>query len=127
MTALRFKLFLTAFSVIVLVSAFTIAVNAPKIGDEVTAKTYRPGSRPEIDQAINQARVVFAEYKRLGWDFSKGPCLSNALLPGWVLDIAHSPREAIDDLVENQCLAFREGSARHFVEMDQEGRLIRAK
>jgi hypothetical protein len=60
-------------------------------------------------------------------DFSCGPCLSDALMPDWVLDVAHNPRQAMDDLPSNQCPSFREGRAKHFVELDLEGNLIRAK
>ncbi len=48
-------------------------------------------------------------------------------LPDWVCDIAHSPRQSeIDDLPENQCSAYREGRAKHFVEVDMNCNLIRA-
>ena len=55
------------------------------------------------------------------WQF----CLSNFLISGWVLDIAHNPREAIDDLPQNQCSAYLSGQAKHFVELDLNGDLIR--
>lgn len=83
--------------------------------------------KSEIDTAINQAGLLYNLSKQQGVDLSSGPCLSNALLPGWVLDIAHNPRQEIDDLPQNQCPAFREGNAQHFVELDSEGNLIRAK
>lgn len=81
----------------------------------------------EIDTAVNQARFLFSQRKEMGEDFSKGPCLSNALMPGWVVDIVHNPRIAIDDLPENQCPAYIEGKAKHFVELDLNGNLMRAK
>lgn len=84
-------------------------------------------SRWEVDAAINQAKNIYNERKAAGMDFSSGPCLSNALMLGWVLDIAHSPRLALDDLPENQCPAYREGRAKHFVELDLDGNLIRAR
>ncbi len=83
--------------------------------------------KSEIYTAINQAQLLYRERSKDGQDFSAGSCLSNALMPGWVLDIAHSPRLAIDDLPQNQCPSFREGRARHFVELDPEGNLIRAR
>lgn len=84
-------------------------------------------SENEIDSSVNKARNIYNEMKDRGVDFSQGPCLSNALHPGWVLDIVHSPRDPMDDLVENQCPAYREGRAKHFVELDTEGNLIRAR
>lgn len=87
-------------------------------------KSYKPGIVSENDRAVSQARKLFNEKKGLGMDFSNGPCLSNDLMPNWVADIAHDPRRAIDDLPENQCQAFREGRARHFVELDQNGDVL---
>lgn len=83
--------------------------------------------KSEMDTAINQAKYVYSQRKAQGMDFSSGPCLSDALMPDWVLDIAHSPRQPIDDLPSNQCPAYREGRAHHFVELDPEGNLIRAR
>ncbi len=84
-------------------------------------------SKSEIDSAVNQAQHVYRQTKLSGGDFSNGSCLSNALMPDWVADIAHSPRLPIDDLPENQCSAYLEGRAKHFVELDVDGNLIRAK
>jgi hypothetical protein len=57
-----------------------------------------------------------------------GPCLSDNNpewnISDWVCDVAHSPRQSIDDLPENQCLEFRERKASHFVEVDTECNLI---
>lgn len=56
-----------------------------------------------------------------------GPCLLNPIGYGdWVCDVAHNPRLPVDDLPENQCSAYREGKARHFVEVDEKCGLIRA-
>ena len=62
-------------------------------------------------------------------DYKNGPCLSddnpNWNISDWVCDVAHSPRQTVDDLVENQCLEFREGKAHHFVEVDPRCNLIK--
>lgn len=83
--------------------------------------------KSELDVVVNQAKYLYRLEKEKGRDFSAGPCLSNALMPGWVLDVAHKPRVPSDDLPENQCSAFREGTAAHFVELDTDGNLIRAR
>ena len=56
-----------------------------------------------------------------------GPCLLNPIAeyPDWVCDVAHSPRQAIDNQEENQCSAFREGKATHFVEVNTKCELIK--
>ena len=84
-------------------------------------------SKSEIEVAVNQAQYFYRQKKARNEDFSNGPCLSNALMPGWVVDIAHNPRLAMDDLSQNQCAAYLEGSAQHFVELDIDGNLIRVK
>jgi len=53
-----------------------------------------------------------------GQDFDRGPCLSENLIPDWVCDVAHLPRQDVDNDSANQCAAFREGRAHHFVEVD---------
>lgn len=83
--------------------------------------------KSEIDTAINQAKFLYRQRKASKEDFLTGPCLSNALMPDWVVDVVHSPRSSIDDLPENQCPAYIEGKAHHFVELDTEGNLIRAR
>lgn len=114
-------LFLVILGLIVSFSYF-IYINAQK------TPNYVPGRWPEADTAINQAKYLLSvRAAEPGVDFSSGPCLSNALLPGWVADIVHDPRTPIDDLPENQCPAFLEGSAKHFVELDSSGDLIKVE
>ncbi len=89
--------------------------------------TYTPGRWHEGDTAVNQAQHFYDLKEQTQEDLSNGPCLSNALMPGWVADIAHNPRQEVDNLPENQCSNFLEGQAQHFVELDLEGNLIRVK
>ena len=81
----------------------------------------------DIDLAVNFAQRLYQEKRMRGEDLSTGPCLSNALRPGWVADLVHNPRAPNDDLPQNQCASYIEGSAKHFVELDLEGRLVRVK
>jgi len=81
-----------------------------------------------------KAQQVYQEAVDKKMDLSKGPCLSNDLygnpqVPStmWVLDIAHDPRQAVDDLPENQCSAFLQGKAMHFIEMNSQGEVMREK
>lgn len=78
------------------------------------------------EKAILEAQRIFTEQKTAGIDMSRGPCLSNEVIPDWVADVAHWPRQAIDNDPANQCPAYREGKAHHFVELDPEGNFIRA-
>jgi hypothetical protein len=78
------------------------------------------------DEAIRRAKVLFAHRKAAGADFSNGPCLSEEIMPDWCVDVAHNPRQAVDDFPDNQCRSYREGRVHHFVELDTDGNLIRA-
>lgn len=91
--------------------------NAPKI------------ETPEFtqDDLVSQAKKIYSEKKFSGVDMSKGPCLTDNLVENWVLDVAHNPREEVDNLAENQCAAFRNGDAHHFIELDISGNFIRMK
>ncbi len=65
--------------------------------------------------------------KETGKDLSNGPCLLNPIpsAPDWVCDVAHWPRQEVDNLPENQCSAYREGKATKFVEVTPDCKLIR--
>jgi hypothetical protein len=79
------------------------------------------------DLAVAQAKDLYRQAITLETDISAGPCLANNLMPDWVADIAHNPRQPVDDKPENQCSAFREGLAHHFVELDLNGNVINIK
>jgi hypothetical protein len=80
----------------------------------------------ERERAIAAAHLAYEEAAAEGTNFADGPCLG-VVLENWVADVAHDPREEVDDRPENQCEAFRSGEAEHFVELDPEGDLIRAE
>jgi hypothetical protein len=81
------------------------------------------------DQAVSEAMQAYREAKQNGMDLSRGPCIVEQLpgLQDWVADVAHEPRQPVDDQPANQCRRFREGEAHHFVELDLAGHLIRAQ
>ncbi len=83
-------------------------------------------SESEKDAAVAAAQDAYAEAIDQGVDMSNGPCLG-VIMDDWVADVAHEPREEIDDEPANQCEAFRKGEADHFVELDPDGNLIRAE
>jgi hypothetical protein len=88
------------------------------------AKAIKQKQKSDKDLILIQANTLFRQAQIDGVDLRNGPCLSNDLAPDWVLDIAHNPRIAIDDQPENQCSAFAEGRAHHFVELDEDGKVI---
>ena len=74
-----------------------------------------------------EARAALHRLQATGQDLSRGPCISESLpgLPDWVADIAHEPRQPVDDQPQNQCQRYRSGQAHHFVALTALGGLIR--
>jgi hypothetical protein len=79
------------------------------------------------DKAVAEGKALFRKAVLEGRDLLTGPCLSNDLMKDWVVDIVHDPRESMDDLPANQCQAYLEGRAKHFVELDTSGNLYRVR
>lgn len=126
-TVPRGKLLILVLFVIAVVSLAIVYVHETNPFNAPIEGNYKPGLDEEIDNAVKKAMDVYKNRKDSGEDFETGPCLSNDLLPDWVVDIAHNPRQALDNLPENQCAAYTEGRAKHFVELDLEGEVIRIK
>ena len=112
------KLFLLVLIVILSSSYLTMLIST---------SFFKQVSKSEVDSAINQARLVYSVKLKSGEDMELGPCLSDALMTNWVLDIVHNPRQEVDDLEENQCPSFVQGRRLHLVELDKEGNLIRTR
>ncbi len=83
--------------------------------------------KADKDLAIAKAYELYRQAIVEGTDLSNGPCLSNKVIDDWVVDVAHDPRQAVDDEPANQCSAYRSGEAHHFVELNTSGELIRAE
>lgn len=106
--------------------AFTIVIfSVGCVKNEPPASQNRIFDGPDF-QAKFKCAELCKEKLNERQDISNGPCLSNEIAPDWVCDVAHSPRQTIDNLPENQCSAYREGKMHHFVEVDEKCNLIRA-
>lgn len=121
----KLKFFLIFFVAIILIPIGIFYVNSLSNPYDQNSLTYKPGAVSEIDQAVTKAILLYQQKKSAGVDLSYGPCLSNNLMPNWVADIVHSPRIPADNLPQNQCSAYLEGKAKHFVELDTDGKLVR--
>ena len=73
---------------------------------------------PDSETAADSCVQLCLRELGSGRDMRNGPCLSNEIIPDWVCDIVHSPREDVDNLPENQCEAFGDGFSHHFVEVN---------
>jgi hypothetical protein len=83
--------------------------------------------RPDEQQrAVDIAQQLFRQKKADGVSMSRGPCLGE-IMPDWVADVVHNPRQPIDEDPDNQCSAYRNGKAHHFVELDTDGNVVRVR
>ncbi|OYT42480.1 MAG: hypothetical protein B6U78_01105 [Candidatus Aenigmarchaeota archaeon ex4484_224] len=94
----------------------------------------KPSLKESKEQAINLCIQLCQEAKSKGMNLENGPCLSDNNpkwnLTKWVCDIAHWPRQEIDNKKENQCNAWWDAYLSHkeihFVELFPNCSLIRA-
>jgi len=120
----KFAFLLAIFPFLIVVGSISCAPKyTPSVSINVNESIIR---RTDRERAIIEAQKIFVKQKAEGVDMSAGPCLSNEIIPDWVADVAHWPRQEVDDDPANQCSAFREGKAHHFVELDTDGNFIRA-
>jgi hypothetical protein len=86
-------------------------------------------SQGDKDKAVAEAKVAFQKAQSGRDDLSSGPCIAEQLpgLPDWAADVAHDPRQSVDDQPANQCSSYRSGQTHHFVELTPDGQLIRAQ
>jgi len=82
----------------------------------------------EIEKVKQVCVKACEDAMKAGRDLSSGPCLLNPMqdYPDWVCDVAHEPRQTVDNSAENQCSAFREGGATHFVEVTPNCKFIQS-
>lgn len=72
------------------------------------------------------ACILFCKQALAKGPLNEGPCISDDFLENWVCDVAHSPRQPVDDDPANQCPAFGK-TAHRFVEVDPNCNLIRSQ
>jgi uncharacterized iron-regulated membrane protein len=114
------------------VGCFKKEVEKEIVEEEVEGEEVEKVEKTDEEQAIEAAKEIFVQKKKEGLNMSSGPCISEKLeldpplSEWWVADVAHSPRIAEDNKPENQCQSWGEGKAKHFVELDLNGDLIKA-
>jgi hypothetical protein len=80
-------------------------------------------NQPLVDACVQSCKDALVA----GTDLSAGPCLLDPipLDTNWVCDVAHNPRQNVDNLPQNQCQAFRNRIAHNFMEVTPECEIIR--
>jgi len=71
---------------------------------------------------INEALDMYNQEKTKGIVFNS-QCLGK--IGNVAVDIVHVPRTSEDDLAENQCEAYKNGTVNHFIELDKDGNTVR--
>jgi len=110
----------------------TVALAGITLGSALLGSERSIGDQHPNTAAAAQCVELCKKAVAAGEDLSAGPCLSDDL-PGGVVegdtvcDVAHSPRTEEDDDPDNQCEAFRDGRANHFVEVTPTCDLIRER
>lgn len=92
----------------------------------VYVKHGNPDSVPdyvkEQQDAVSCALSLYDAKKQEGMQFSS-QCLGSC--NDYAVDVVRVPRNNEDNLVENQCLDYKEGKVSNFIELDKEGNIVR--
>ncbi|MDO8513908.1 MAG: hypothetical protein Q7S37_05400 [bacterium] len=113
------KKFILAGILLMLIATLFVFGNAP------TSNTPQSVSDSKKQELIGLAKKRYQEEKAKGTDLENGPCLGLIAI-GWIADIAHNPRQSIDDKPENMCQDYRDGTVKNFIELDLNGQVIRS-
>jgi hypothetical protein len=111
---------------LILVAIMLMIIATMFIFGDYSSNNSAPVSQDKQNEMVKLAQKRFTQKKSEGLDIKNGPCLGIIAI-GWVTDVAHNPREASDDQPANQCEDYRNGFAKHFVELDLNGQLIQVK
>jgi len=75
-----------------------------------------------ISKCISECKIAIGKGEML----ASGPCLSEAIAPGWVCDMVSVPRNNIvDNQSENQCQSYKKRINKHFVEVSKNCEFVR--
>ncbi len=109
-----------------ILTVLALTACTPKTAKTAPSSPAPPKIETQIPaEVLKNALNLYSQKKSENVDFSNGPCLGK-IGNDWVLDIAHNPRQATDDKPQNQCADFKNGTAHHFIELDLDGKMIRA-
>ncbi len=76
----------------------------------------------EESKVINCAKDLYDKEKTKIIEFNS-QCLGTC--EGYAVDIVHVPRSEEDNKIENQCADYRNGKLKSFIELDENGKLVR--
>ena len=91
--------------------------------------TFYPSQKPsQQSQSLIDLCVQACKDAAKTRSLENGPCLLDPMPqdPDWVCDVAHWPRQAIDNQPENQCQSYRNQTSHHFIEVTPDCTFIQA-
>lgn len=125
------KIIIILISIAVLLAACRTTPNGADTDtntNDITAQTVLPPLPSEArSHVIGKCITLCQEALAAGKNLASGPCISDGtpFVDDWECDVAHYPRQPIDNQPENQCADFRSGTANHFVEVNENCNLIK--
>jgi len=84
-----------------------------------------PQEVEDQQRIIEAAQSLFEAATLNEQDLSSGPCLGT--VENYAVDITHDPRQAVDDEQKNQCQDYIDGKVSNYIELDQNGEVLRVK
>lgn len=88
------------------------------------ADEYKKNEKIAIENCVTLCNLEVAKETLL----TDGPCLSEEIAPGWVCDVVHNPRiDLIDNNPKNRCKNYGKKGTKHYVEVTEKCKLIKAK
>jgi len=112
--------------VVIIIVVLAFLFGTPKGGEKPSTTSEGVSSITSLaDQARNKCIELCQSKIQQGINLAPGPCLSNQIVSDWVCDVAHEPRQDVDNDAANQCPQYGR-TASHFVEVDPECNFIRS-
>jgi len=92
----------------------------------IWVKHGNPSQTPDYvlkqQNAIDCGKILYASVKSLSVELNS-KCLGNC--EDYAVDLVNVPRNADDEKSENQCLSFTNGEMKNFIELDNNGNIVR--
>lgn len=87
---------------------------------------FTPSNEGPSPVELIKAKDLYNQKKPEGMQFDS-QCLGviEVINGVYAVDIVHVPRSSVDNLPENQCELYRNGSVGRFIELDKDGNVVR--
>lgn len=130
MRAFKLKNTILLSSILIVILLFVISYNYIR-HNQIEQGDNKQNTQSDMQAQLNPRALCIKKCNELlnaGTNLSSGPCILDPVpeMNEWVCDIAHQPRQAVDNARENQCNAWHNSSAKHFIEITPECEFIKS-